>query len=434
MKENICKKGITLISLVITIVVMLIVAGIAISISVNEEGLFTKSQEASKLQTRSQEFEALKSIELNLTLENMGTVLISDLKQAFEDCDFVENVTYKDENTLGVRTINNNVFEFSGGVLKYVGEGTTHIGGVATCTEAPICTMCGQSYGTALGHEIPEVYETDETHHWKLCSRGCGEYIVEKTAHSSNAITCTEDAICYICNEKTGTALGHGIPEVYETDETHHWKLCSRGCGEYIVEKTAHSSNAITCTEDAICSICNEKTGTALGHIEPDAYETDGTNHWKLCDRGCGEYVIAKTAHNGGTATCKVVATCVECNIGYGSTNSSNHSGTKSTSGCTYYKWSCCGKSGGYSSHSYPCSGSNHKRGGGSVTIKCSRCSATKKYTVTNGTCTYWKCSCGSSGGVNSHSYSYSCSKSGHTIYGCLCSRCSYCGSCGKKH
>ena len=88
MKENICKKGITLISLVITIVVMLIVAGVAISISVNEEGLFTKSQEASKLQTRSQEFEALKSIQLNIMVENMGYIPVNNLKQAFEECEF----------------------------------------------------------------------------------------------------------------------------------------------------------------------------------------------------------------------------------------------------------------------------------------------------------------------------------------------------------
>lgn len=84
--------------------------------------------------------------------------------------------------------------------------------------------------------------------------------------------------------------------------------------------------------------------------------------------------------------------------------------------------------------HNYPCSGSNHKRSGGSVSIKCSRCTATKSYSVTNGTCTYWKCSCGKSGGYSSHTYSYSCSKKGGTVYGCVCSKCSYCGNCGAKH
>ncbi len=378
--KNINKNinGITMISLVITTVVMLLLAGVVISISVDEQNLFDKTQEASKLQTRSLEFEALKSIQLNMTLENMGTVLINNLKQAFEYCGFVETVTYKDENTLGVRTINNNVFEFSGGVLRFVGEGTAHVGGIATCTEAPICTMCGESYGEPLGHEIPDNYESDET---------------------------------------------------------HHWKLCSRGCGEYVIAKEPHSEGSASCTGDATCLVCSTITQTALGHIEPEEYDTDGTNHWKLCDRGCGEYIVEKTAHSGGTATCTAVAKCTVCNIGYGSKNSSNHSGTKNRTGCTYYKWSCCGYDSGYTSHNYPCSGANHKRSGGSVTIKCSRCSATKKYTVTNGTCTYWSCSCGTSGGgANSHTYTYSCSKSGHTIYSCLCSKCSYCGSCGKYH
>ena len=40
------KHGITLISLVITIVVMLILAGVAISIAIDPEGLFGKAEEA----------------------------------------------------------------------------------------------------------------------------------------------------------------------------------------------------------------------------------------------------------------------------------------------------------------------------------------------------------------------------------------------------
>ena len=40
------QKGITLVSLVITVVVLLILAGVAISIAVSPEGLFTRAQDA----------------------------------------------------------------------------------------------------------------------------------------------------------------------------------------------------------------------------------------------------------------------------------------------------------------------------------------------------------------------------------------------------
>ena len=44
------QKGITLISLVITIVVLIILAGVAISMTLGENGIFTKAQEAKKMQ------------------------------------------------------------------------------------------------------------------------------------------------------------------------------------------------------------------------------------------------------------------------------------------------------------------------------------------------------------------------------------------------
>ncbi len=40
------KKGITLVSLVITIIVLLILAGVAINLAIDEEGLIGKAEEA----------------------------------------------------------------------------------------------------------------------------------------------------------------------------------------------------------------------------------------------------------------------------------------------------------------------------------------------------------------------------------------------------
>lgn len=172
-----------------------------------------------------------------------------------------------------------------------------------------------------------------------------------------------------------------------------------------------HQESAATCTQAEVlsyrCSHCYKADGTYSGAAaKGHNYPCSGSNHKR----------------SGGTVSIK----CSRC------TEKKSYTVTNGT--CTYWKCSC-GKAGGYSSHSYSCSGSNHRRSGGSVTVKCSRCSSSSKtYTVTNGTCTYWKCSCGATGGVNSHSYTYSCSRKGGTVYSCLCSRCNYCGNCGAKH
>ena len=48
LKRN--ENGITLIALVITIIVLIILAGIAISMTIGENGIFTKAKEAKRLQ------------------------------------------------------------------------------------------------------------------------------------------------------------------------------------------------------------------------------------------------------------------------------------------------------------------------------------------------------------------------------------------------
>ena len=42
-------KGITLVALVVTIIVLLILSGVAISLSIGEDGIFKRAQDASKI-------------------------------------------------------------------------------------------------------------------------------------------------------------------------------------------------------------------------------------------------------------------------------------------------------------------------------------------------------------------------------------------------
>lgn len=249
--------------------------------------------------------------------------------------------------------------------------------------------------------ETVEPLDTNETIA-KTYYKVTGAVTIDETLYSSDIKielqgsrgSCTISAITY---DKAGNKSVYAIQTI-------------NICGLHDSD-ASHQEKEATCTEAEVlshrCSSCYKLNdtytgGAAKGHN----YPCSGKNHKR----------------SGGS----VNITCSRC------TATKSYSVTNGT--CTY--WKCtCGEDGGYSSHSYKCSGSNHKRSGGSVTVKCSRCaSSSKTFSVSNGTCTYWKCSCGASGGVNSHSYSYSCSKKGGTVYGCVCSRCNYCGNCGSKH
>ena len=67
------KKGITLLALVITIVIMLLLAGIAIQMTMGKNGLIAKSEQAQKAQAKAELYETAKLSYTNLkakTLEN----------------------------------------------------------------------------------------------------------------------------------------------------------------------------------------------------------------------------------------------------------------------------------------------------------------------------------------------------------------------------
>ena len=81
--KNICKnreKGITLIALVITIVILLILAGIAIS-ALTQTGLFEKAKQADKVQQETEMKEELILAIHDLQIEKEGNATINDITQ-----------------------------------------------------------------------------------------------------------------------------------------------------------------------------------------------------------------------------------------------------------------------------------------------------------------------------------------------------------------
>ena len=60
------KNGITLLALVITIIIMLLLAGVAIQMTLGENGLFAKATNSKKEQSKSELYETAKIEYLNL--------------------------------------------------------------------------------------------------------------------------------------------------------------------------------------------------------------------------------------------------------------------------------------------------------------------------------------------------------------------------------
>ena len=240
-----------------------------------------------------------------------------------------------------------------------------HTGGTATCTEQAVCERCNEKYGNPLGHDVE--------HH-----AGQPATCTEKGWHAYD--TCKRDGCTYTTYQEID-ALGHEIEHHDGQEATcteKGWKeyvTCKReGCDHTTYEEIpslGHTGGTATCTEQAICTRCNEKYGSALGHkygdlipkTEPTCSATGTEAHYKcsVCNKVFKDdehktettladltIAINPNAHNfgewiknegadthtrvcsfnnehtetenclGGTATCIEQATCEKCNAKYG--------------------------------------------------------------------------------------------------------------------
>ena len=240
-----------------------------------------------------------------------------------------------------------------------------HTGGTATCTEQATCERCNEKYGNPLGHDVE--------HH-----AGQPATCTEKGWHAYD--TCKRDGCTYTTYQEID-ALGHEIEHHDGQEATcteKGWKeyvTCKReGCDHTTYEEIpalGHTGGTATCTEQAICTRCNEKYGSALGHkygdlipkTEPTCSATGTEAHYKcsVCNKVFKDdehktettlddltIAINPDAHNfgewiknegadthtrvcsfnnehtetenclGGTATCTEQATCEKCNAKYG--------------------------------------------------------------------------------------------------------------------
>ena len=193
-------------------------------------------------------------------------------KKAYYVCNGCGN-KYEDENGENVIANFENwgvvdyQHDFSGEIV--MNDATTH--GFKCVNED--CEKVGDS----VSHEF-DGWKADDLEHWQECA--CG-YEKSRDSHSGGTATCTEKAICSVCNTAYGEALGHEAQDVWSTDGEYHWHECTR-CEEQL-DKAAHADE----NNDGKCDTCGYTMTVIHVHDYGTAWQSDKNNHWNEC--ACGD-------------------------------------------------------------------------------------------------------------------------------------------------
>ncbi|HJD46114.1 MAG TPA: hypothetical protein H9909_04650 [Candidatus Mediterraneibacter norfolkensis] len=148
-----------------------------------------------------------------------------------------------------------------------------HTGGTATCTEQAVCAVCDQRYGDLLAHEltltekVEATCTTDGKEAYYTCEN-CGKHF-EDEAGNTEIVNLDEYGIIPATDHEAGTE--------WKSDGNNHWNECVN-CGErlneaahsyeWVVDKEATATEAGSKHEE--CTVC----GYAKAAIEIPATGT----------------------------------------------------------------------------------------------------------------------------------------------------------------
>ena len=77
----------------------------------------------------------------------------------------------------------------------------------ATCTEAKTCDRCGETEGTALGHDWEGEWSSDADNHWHACTRCDAKNDEADHTPDRAEATETEPIKCTVCDYVIMSAL-----------------------------------------------------------------------------------------------------------------------------------------------------------------------------------------------------------------------------------
>ena len=225
------------------------------------------------------------------------------------------------------------------------------------------------------GHNYQVGYDNDAHYTYYYDAESDEDVVVQDTrqAHSW-ALTATTPAACdtagfdrYDCTgcnafkQEPIPALGHDY-SVYDSNDSFHWKACSRCNNMDAATEEAHNKDICvnttlpTDSEDGLdtyyCSVCGTQSGTGVAettnHIHTAyAWYRPSTEEHSLRCTGCGKTFYGPEAHTysdtyrwcnlihegEGIIRCYVYKTCKICNWGY---SENRFTATKSADSCTH--------------------------------------------------------------------------------------------------
>ena len=104
MKQVKTQKGITLIALIITVIVMLILAGVAINMTIGDNGIFRKSQEGAEVYKNSANNEATSLNGMDKELGDLINQIESDNKGNLDNSTEIADVVQAGTNLYALTT------------------------------------------------------------------------------------------------------------------------------------------------------------------------------------------------------------------------------------------------------------------------------------------------------------------------------------------
>lgn len=194
----------------------------------------------------------------------------------------------------------------------------SHMGGTLSCIQKPTCEICGEKYGNTVPHNYSNTYladNADSDKHYHVCIN-CNAKDAGENHTPGSAATETTPQTCTVCGYVLQSALGHQCklhldrvprqePTCTEPGNKEYYKCSDSSCGKYYEDP-----NAVTEITDHSSVILNP------AHKMSTAWSFDGDKHWHECS--VCSHKEDESAHTGGSATCTQQAICTICNQPYG--------------------------------------------------------------------------------------------------------------------
>ena len=247
-------------------------------------------------------------------------------------------------------------------------EREQHTGGEASCTQKAQCEVCNLYYGEvdSNNHKNTEIRNekdptcSEEGYTGDTYCADCDTLLeegeaIEKVPHSGGEATCSDKAICEMCGQEYGelNSENHKNTEIRNekdptcSEEGYTGDTYCADCDTLLeegeaIEKVPHSGGEATCSNKALCEMCNQEYGeldadnhkNVVTENEKEATcEDAGYTGDKVC-KDCGVTLetgkeIQAKGHTGGEATCTNKAVCEVCGKEYGELDADNHKNTE---------------------------------------------------------------------------------------------------------